>query len=88
MSENTATAGEARAPRVVLVGLASCFGCQINITNIERHLLAVLGQIELGYWQLTTSEPMPEAFDVAVIEGAVTTEEAAETVRALRQRAA
>ena len=33
MSENTATAGEARAPRVVLVGLASCFGCQINITN-------------------------------------------------------
>ena len=31
MSENTATAGEARAPRVVLVGLASCFGCQINI---------------------------------------------------------
>ncbi len=72
MSENTATAGEARAPRVVLVGLASCFGCQINITNIERHLLAVLGQIELGYWQLTTSEPMPETFDVAVIEGAAT----------------
>ena len=88
MSENTATAGEAHAPRVVLVGLASCFGCQINITNIERHLLAVLGQIELGYWQLTSSEPMPEAFDVAVIEGAVTTEEAAETVRALRERAA
>ena len=60
---------EGAAPRVVLIGLASCFGCQINITNIERHLLGVLGQIELGYWQLTTSEPMPEPFDVAVIEG-------------------
>ena len=47
-----------RAPRVVLIGLASCFGCQINITNIEEHLLAVLGQIDMAYWQLTSSESM------------------------------
>jgi coenzyme F420-reducing hydrogenase gamma subunit len=77
----------ATSPRVVFIGLASCFGCQINITNIESHLLEVLGQIDLGYWQLTSSEPMPESFDVAVIEGAVTTEEAAETVRLARERA-
>lgn len=76
-----------RAPRVVLIGLASCFGCQINITNIEEHLLAVLGQIDMAYWQLTSSAPMPDEFDVAVIEGAVTTEEAAETVRRARERA-
>ena len=42
---------EGAAPRVVFAGLASCFGCQINITNIEEHLLAVLGQIDLAYWQ-------------------------------------
>lgn len=76
-----------RAPRVVFIGLASCFGCQINITNIEEHLLAVLGQIDMAYWQLTSSAPMPDEFDVAVIEGAVTTEEAAETVRRARERA-
>ena len=87
MSEIERMSGEDRAPRVVFIGLASCFGCQINITNIEKHLLQVLGQIELGYWQLTSSEPMPDAFDVAVIEGAVTTEEAAETVRRARERA-
>ena len=58
--------------RVVVVGLASCFGCQLQITNIERHLLDVLGQVDLRYWQLTSSDPMPEEFDVAVIEGAVT----------------
>lgn len=74
-------------PRVVVVGLASCFGCQLQITNVEEHLLDVLGQIDLRYWQLTSSEPMPDAFDVAVIEGAVTTEEAEETVRQLRERA-
>ena len=74
-------------PRIVLVGLASCFGCQINITNIEHHLMDVLGQIDMRYWQLTSSDPMPEEFDVAVIEGAVTTEEALNTVIDLRKRA-
>lgn len=78
---------EKRTPRVVFAGLASCFGCQINITNIEQHLMEVLGQIDLLYWQLTSSEPMPEHYDVAVIEGAVATEEAEATVRKLREGA-
>ena len=73
--------------RVVVVGLASCFGCQLQITNVEEHLTDVLGQIDLRYWQLASSEPMPEEFDVAVIEGAVTTEESEATVRKLRERA-
>ena len=78
---------EGAAPRVVLIGLASCFGCQINITNIEAHLLEVLGQIDMAYWQLTSAAPMPDEFDVAGVEGAVTTEEAARTERRLRERA-
>lgn len=75
------------APRVVFAGLASCFGCQINVTNIEAHLMDVLGQIDLEHWQLTSSDPMPDDFDVAVIEGAVTTDAAVETLRALREKA-
>lgn len=77
-----------RPPRVVVVGLASCFGCQLQITNDEPHLLDVLGQIDLQYWQLASSGEMPDDFDVAIIEGAVTTEEALETVKKLRERAA
>lgn len=71
-------------PKVVFVGFASCFGCQINITNIEPYLVDILGQIDMRYWQLTSSEPMPEDFDVAVIEGAITTKSAEETARAVR----
>lgn len=74
-------------PRVIVVGLASCFGCQVQVTNIEQHLLDVLGQIDLRYWQLASSDPMPEEYDVAVIEGAVTTKEAEETVRRVREQA-
>lgn len=75
-------------PRVVVVGLASCFGCQLQITNAEQHLMDVLGQIDLQYWQLVASEDMPGQYDVAIIEGAVTTEESAATCRTVRGKAA
>ena len=78
---------EPTAPRVVVVGLASCFGCQLQVTNAEAHLLDVLGQIDLRYWQLASSDPMPEDFDVAIIEGAVTTAHAEPPGRRRRARA-
>ncbi len=82
------TDSERRVPRVVVVGLASCFGCQLQITNAEPYLTQILGQIDLQYWQLVTSEDMPDSYDVAIIEGAVTTRESEETVRAVREKAA
>lgn len=75
-------------PRVVVVGLASCFGCQLQITNAEEHLLDILGQFDLQYWQLASSAPEPEGdVDVVIIEGAVTTMESLETVKRWRERA-
>lgn len=88
MSNANAAQRRAAHPRVVVVGLASCFGCQLQITNAEAHLMEVLGQIDLQYWQLASSEPMPEEFDVAVIEGAVTTEASERMVEELRAKAA
>lgn len=80
-------ASEQNIPTVVFIGLASCFGCQINITNVEAYLMDVLGQIDMRYWQLTSSDPMPEDFDVAVVEGAATTTEAVETLKRVREKA-
>ena len=82
------TDSTARVPRVVVVGLASCFGCQLQITNAEAHLTDILGQIDLRYWQLVTSEDMVGDFDVAIIEGAGTTSESEATCRFLREHAA
>lgn len=74
-------------PRVVIVGLASDFGCQVQMTNIEDDLLAVLGRMDLRYWQLASSGHMPEEYDVAVVEGAVTTLEHVELLRRVRETA-
>lgn len=72
------------ASRVAIISLASDFGCQVQMTNMEDHLLEVLAQFELSYWQLASSGHLPEKFDVAVIEGAVTTEEHIATLRNAR----
>lgn len=83
----SSSCAEQKPLRVVVVGLASCFGCQLQITNQEHFLTDILGRIDLEYWQLASSEPMPEEFDIAIIEGAVTTEEAIEQVKQLREKA-
>lgn len=79
---------EQARPRVVIVGLASCFGCQLQIANDEPHLLDVLGQIDLCSWQLASSAPEPQGdVDVVVVEGAVTTQEGRRCVQDWRKRA-
>lgn len=74
-------------PRVVFFAFASCFGCQLQVTNKEAHLMDVLGQIDLRYWQLVSDEPLPADFDVAIIEGAITTDEARDALLEIRRRA-
>lgn len=77
----------AAPPRVVVLGLASDFGCQVQMTNIEDDLLDVLGLIELSYWQLASSGHMPDEFEVAIVEGAVTTDAHVEALRRVRAAA-
>ncbi|GAB4291712.1 MAG: cytochrome b [Coriobacteriia bacterium] len=75
------------APSVVVIGLASDFGCQVQMTNIEDHLLDVLGLIDLRYWQLASSGHLPDSYDVAIIEGAVTTEDHVALLQRVRETA-
>lgn len=76
------------APRLVVLSLASDFGCQVQLTNMTEELLDVLGLVDLSYWQLATSGHMPEEYDVAIIEGAVTTEEHVALLADARAKAA
>jgi sulfhydrogenase subunit delta len=76
------------APKVVILSLASDFGCQVQLTNQEDDLLDILSLIDLGYWQLASSGHMPDEYDVAIIEGAVTTDEHVELLEKVRDKAA
>lgn len=75
------------APRLVVLSLASDFGCQVMLTNMEDEILDVLGLVELSYWQLASSGHLPDSYDVAIVEGAVTTEEHAALLARVRATA-
>ena len=79
---------ERKAPRVVVFSLASCFGCQLQITNQEDRLMDILGQIDLQHWQMTSSVPCPDEYDIAIIEGAVTDQRSIDLVKDIRSKAA
>jgi sulfhydrogenase subunit delta len=76
------------APRLVVLSLASDFGCQVQLTNMTGEILDVLGLVDLTYWQLATSGQMPDDYDVAIIEGAVTTAEHEDLLKRVRDTAA
>lgn len=80
----TSTLANRVRPRVAVFSYSSCFGCQLQITNKEQYLMDVVGQIDLVFWGMASSAPLPEDYDVAVIEGALTTTEALEQVRQIR----
>ncbi len=75
------------APRVVVLSLASDFGCQVQLSNMTDEILDVLGLIDLSYWQLASSGHMPDAYDVAIVEGAVTTDEHVALLESVRATA-
>jgi coenzyme F420-reducing hydrogenase gamma subunit len=75
------------APRVVVLSLASDFGCQVQLSNMTEEILDVLGVIDLTYWQLASSAHMPQDYDVAIIEGAVTTDDHVDLLRSVRETA-
>lgn len=81
----TSTLATRAVPRVAVFSFSSCFGCQLQITNKEQYLLDVVGQIDLVFWGMTSSAELPDSYDVAVIEGALTTADAVEKVKQIRE---
>ena len=73
-------------PRVVVLSLASDFGCQVQLSNYPQ-LLDTLSTIDLCYWQLVSSAAMPDEYNIAIIEGAVTTSEHEALLRQVRDKA-
>ena len=73
-------------PRVAIVCLSSDFGCQVQMSNYPQ-LFDMLSTFDLVYWQLVSSGDLPDAYDVAIIEGAVTTEEQVAFLKQVRETA-
>jgi coenzyme F420-reducing hydrogenase gamma subunit len=66
----------------------SCYGCQLQILNLEEKILPLLNFLDIQYWRLVQETPSnPENIDIAIIEGSITNNEELEEVKKIREHA-
>lgn len=74
-------------PTLAVFKFASCDGCQLTLLAAEDELLALAGKIDIVYFLEATSHVQPGPYDVALVEGSITTTDDAERIREVRRAA-
>jgi sulfhydrogenase subunit delta len=77
----------ARRPRLGVVKLASCDGCQLTILDLEDELLAIAAKFDIVEFAEATSSRSPGPFDILLVEGSISTPEQAYEIIQLRREA-
>ena len=70
--------------RLAVFKLASCDGCQLQLLNLEDELLALAERVEIAHFLEATSRILPGPYDVALVEGSVSTPQDADRIRQIR----
>jgi len=76
-----------RSPRLAVFKFASCDGCQLSLLALEDELLALADKLDVVYFLEATSRVEPGPYDVALVEGSITTPEDAQRIRQVRRDA-
>lgn len=72
--------------RLATVWLDGCSGCHMSFLDTDERLIDLAGKADVVYSPLVDTKEMPEQIDVALVEGAVSSEDDLEKVRRLRER--
>jgi NAD-reducing hydrogenase small subunit len=75
-----------RRARLATVWLDGCSGCHMSLLDIDEAIINIAKRVEVVYGPLVDAQEFPKAVDVAVIEGAISSQEDLERVRTIRQR--
>ena len=64
---------------------ASCDGCQLSLLDCEDELLALAGEIEIGFFLEASRATVRGPYDLSLVEGSITTPHDAERIKKVRQ---
>lgn len=73
-------------PRVAFFDFTCCEGCQLQMANLGEDLLEVLSHIEVVMFREVMSEKS-EDYDIAIVEGSITTPHDIERIKEIREKA-
>jgi coenzyme F420-reducing hydrogenase gamma subunit len=75
-----------RRPRLGVFKFASCDGCQLSLLDLEESLLSIADAVDIAYFREATSKASEGPFDLALIDGSITTARDLERIREIRRR--
>ncbi len=73
-------------PTVATVWLDGCSGCHMSLLDMDERLLDLAAQIEIVYSPLVDHKDYPEHVNVALVEGAISSEEDLHKIKMIRER--
>jgi sulfhydrogenase subunit delta len=73
-------------PKLGVFKFASCDGCQLSLLDAEDQLLAVAGAVDIAHFLEATSRVEGGPYDVALVEGSITTPHDAERIQEVRRQ--
>jgi coenzyme F420-reducing hydrogenase gamma subunit len=74
----------ARRPKLAVFKFASCDGCQLSLLDCEDELLEVAGKVEIAHFLEASRRIGKGPWDVALVEGSITTPGDVERIRDVR----
>jgi NAD-reducing hydrogenase small subunit len=72
--------------RLATVWLDGCSGCHMSFLDMDERLIDVAGLADLVYSPLVDFKEFPDNVDVALVEGAVSSEEDLHKIKAIREK--
>lgn len=73
-------------PTVAVYKFSSCDGCQLMLLNLEDELLELAGAVEIAYFLEARRRVLPGPYDIALIEGSITTPHEEERILEIRSQ--
>ena len=76
-----------KKPTVAVYKFSSCDGCQLQLLNMEDDLLDLANAIDIAYFLEATRAEKPGPYDIAIVEGSITTPHEIERIKEVRANA-
>ncbi|SDG71682.1 oxidoreductase [Roseospirillum parvum] len=77
---------DASRPKLAVFKFSSCDGCQLGLLSLEDELLALAGAVEIAYFLEATRRTVKGPYDVALVEGSITTAHDAKRIQTVRRQ--
>src|SRR5512135_1603714 len=83
----TLTPKTQQKPTLAVYKFSSCDGCQLSLLNLEDELLDLASAIDIAFFLEATRATRPGPYDIAMVEGSVTTQHEIDRIQEIRKDA-